>query len=110
MGKRELNCARILPGHYSCQVSLNMKNFFRRFWRQNNERPPAMLSEAKACAIASTALADSPYGTMMTMARLDNREGKQVWIVGSATIGSGMTVIVDDGTGEVLSREPWGVR
>ena len=87
-----------------------MKNFFRRFGRQNNERPTAKLSQAQACAIANAAVSDSPYKAMMTMARVDNRDGKRVWIVGSATIGSGMTVIVDDATGKILHREPWGVR
>jgi hypothetical protein len=87
-----------------------MTNFFRRFWKQGKNGQKAALSDAQACAIANAAVADTPYKDLMGMVKLENRDGHWTWIIGSTTIGSGMTVIIDDATGEITQREPWGVR
>jgi hypothetical protein len=32
------------------------------------------------------------------------------WLIGTATVGSGVTIRISDATGEILERRPWGVR
>jgi hypothetical protein len=87
-----------------------MAKFFQRFWGRPKPKPVTVLSESQACAIANAAVDETPYAPSMGMVKLENREGRWVWIIGSATVGSGINIIIDDATGKVTGRETWGVR
>ena len=73
-------------------------------------QPKSALTAQQASAIAETAVIGTHHAGNMWMSRLDTFNGQRVWIVGSASKGSGITVIIDDATGNIVSCKPWGVR
>ena len=88
-----------------------MIGILRRLFARGKRRPATRLTEEEVRAIADAAVADLAFlKDLMTMIRVDEREGRVLWHVGSATRGSGWTVTVDDATGQVIDRQKWGVR
>lgn len=83
----------------------------RAWWRRGG-RPQTRLTPEQAQAIANAAMTGdwSCYAGKMGAVSMERRDGRVLWQVGSATIGSGATVTVDDATGAVLDRRGWGVR
>lgn len=83
----------------------------RAWWRRGG-RPETRLTPEAARAIADAAMTGdwSRYAGKMGMVSIERRDGRVVWLIGSATIGSGVTVTIDDATGAVLDRRRWGVR
>ena len=49
-----------------------------------------------------------PYGTIVSLPR--RGDSRPVWVVSTATIGSGWRVNVDDATGEAGPVTRWGLR
>ena len=87
-----------------------MFSFFERLWRRTHPQHSTLVSETQALSIANEAVVETPYHSMMGMATVEDHDGRRVWIVGSRTIGSGIIVVIDATTGEVVGRESWGVR
>jgi hypothetical protein len=80
----------------------------RLFGRPLAVRPKdCRLSEAEALDIARDAIGGSMPIAVTTV--ITTPEGIE-WHIGTATIGSGMRVRIDDATGAVLDRTKWGVR
>ncbi len=74
-------------------------------------RPATRLSEAEALGIGRKALAsDMPLFVKHVKRRTDGPADRVEWVIGTATIGSGHTVRIDDATGTVLEVAPWGLR
>jgi Bacterial CdiA-CT RNAse A domain len=97
---------------------LPMMSLIRRLFPHRTPRPSTRLTQAEAEAIAAGVVPDW-YKKLMTMASVAERDGRFVWQIRSATIGSGLIVVVDDATGDVIeqrgwvfvreARRPWGV-
>ena len=79
-------------------------------------QPPTRLSQAEVLALAAAAMQElqigrglaHSYGLVPSLPRL--ADGRVVWTVSTATIGSGWSVSVDDATGEVGPVKRWGLR
>lgn len=82
-----------------------MLNFFSRLFKLGRPELKPSLSAQQACAIAEKAVEGSDCVGIMGVTRLIYQDGKLIWAVGSANIGSGMTVLIDDATGAVISCE-----
>ena len=77
------------------------------FGRATVTRPPCRLTDAEALALAREALGGRmPLFVSGVSAAADG----VVWTVGTATIGSGCWVSIDDATDTVLECRRWGVR
>jgi hypothetical protein len=75
------------------------------------DRPATRLREAAALEIARNALQrDVPLFVSRVRRRSDGPADRIEWLIGTATVGSGQTVRIDDASGEVLEVAPWGVR
>lgn len=83
----------------------------RAWWRRGG-RPETRLTPEQARAIANAAMTGewSWYAGKMGIASVEERDGRVLWRIGSATRGSGVIVTVEDATGVVLDRQGWGVR
>lgn len=79
----------------------------KMFGRPQDSRPAYRLTELEALEIARCAL-DAPR-PLHVVSVTQTDQGAQ-WLIGTATVGSGTTVRIDDTTGEVLERKRWGVR
>jgi hypothetical protein len=74
-------------------------------------RPATRLSEAEALEIARKALRRDVSLFVKDVKRSTGGPADGIeWVIGTATIGSGQTVRVDDRTGAVLEVARWGVR
>ena len=62
-----------------------------------------------AAEAASATFASAPFGGILGP-RAYQQDGRLLWEVRSATIGSGWTAVVDDATGECLEVKRWGIR
>jgi hypothetical protein len=88
-------------------------SIWRAFYRKLHGAPepkPSLLSEQQARDVAETAVLGTHHAGNMWMAELGHLDGRLIWIVGSASVGSGITVTIDDATGDVISCKPWGIR
>lgn len=83
----------------------------RAWWRRGGQAETRLTPE-QARALANAAMTGdwSWYAGKMGMVSTERRDGRVLWQIGSATIGSGATVIIEDATGVVLDRRGWGVR
>jgi hypothetical protein len=70
-------------------------------------RPRCRLTETEALQIARNELGDA---TPLHVTRIARTERGIEWQIGTATIGSGATVSIDDATGAVIERGKWGIR
>jgi hypothetical protein len=87
---------------------VNLATLIRAFFgRAIVPRPPCRLSDAEALAIATGVLGNRATlfvrGVRTTPAGI-------VWDIGTATVGSGSEVAIDDATGALLERRTWGIR
>jgi hypothetical protein len=74
-------------------------------------RPATRLSEAEALEIAGKVLScDMTLFVRDVKRRSDGQTDGAEWVIGTATIGSGRTVRIDDASGAVLEVARWGVR
>jgi hypothetical protein len=87
-----------------------MIEIIRRLFSRRTHRSATRLSQQDVLAIAATAATDALLADLMTITSVEQRDGRLIWHIGSATVGSGLTVTVDDATGEVIERKTWGVR
>jgi hypothetical protein len=79
--------------------------------RSASSRPETRLREAEALEIARNALQrDVPLFVSAVKRRADGAADGIEWVIGTATVGSGQTVRVDDASGAVLEVASWGVR
>ena len=70
-------------------------------------RPPCRLTETEALQIARKELG----GEMpLYVTKIAQTERGIEWQIGTATIGSGATISIDDATGAVIERGKWGIR
>ncbi len=91
---------------------------FRRLFRswfgagQDTESPGLQprLREDEVLAIAGKAVGGDPIDEHFCVEELEEGSGALIWSVGSATVGSGLYVRVDDATGRVVEIKRWGVR
>jgi hypothetical protein len=70
-------------------------------------RPACRLSEHEALEIARAAVGAAQPCFVQNVRQT---EAGVEWLIGTASIGSGVTIRISDATGEVLERRPWGVR
>jgi hypothetical protein len=82
----------------------------RRLFGRKAQRPVTRLSEQEVRAIAKAAVAEGFFKDLMTITSVEQRDGRVLWHVGSATRGSGLWVTVNDATGEVVEQKKWGIR
>jgi len=87
-----------------------MLGFLRRLIGRQRFGPHSLLSAKQACEIAERAVTGTYYAGKMTFSKLENRDGKLIWLISSVTKGSGVIVTVDDATGELMHNERWGIR
>jgi hypothetical protein len=79
--------------------------------RSASSRPATRLNEAEALEIARKALQrDTPLFVNEVKRRTDGPTDGIEWVIGTATVGSGQTVRIDDASGDVLEVARWGVR
>jgi hypothetical protein len=77
------------------------------FGMQAAPRPPCRLTEAQELEFARGVVGDAKPCYVRGVVQSD--AGVE-WLIGTATLGSGMTIRVSDATGEVLEGSSWGVR
>lgn len=82
-----------------------MFNFLSRIFKQHPPELKSTLTAQQACAIAEKAVVGMEWAGLMTMSRLITQNGKLIWAIGAATRGCGMSVMIDDATGVVISCE-----
>lgn len=87
-----------------------MLNFLRRLFGQGQPIPKSVLSVQQACDIAEKMVSGTHCAGTMNLSKLENRDGKLIWLVSSVTVGSGAMVTIDDATGAVMQSERWGIR
>ena len=87
-----------------------MLKFLRSVFNKGQTEMTTGLTAEQACAIAENEVKGSDWAGQMTMSTTERRDEKLVWIIGSPTVGSGMTVTIDDASGTVISCGTWGVR
>jgi hypothetical protein len=80
-----------------------MMSFLRRLFEPAAPKLKSRLTAQQACAIAENAVLGTNSAGTMGVSRLMWQDGKLIWAIGSTNMGSGMTVLVDDATGTVLS-------
>lgn len=73
-------------------------------------RPVTRLSREEVIDIARAAIRDRPRSQDLGLAEARREDGRLVWHVSTATVGSGYCVMIDDATGTVISEGGWGVR
>ena len=74
------------------------------------DSPSTRLSADQAVQIARSAVEDVSTRELLTMTRIDDRNGTLVWTVSQAVMGRATHVEVDDSTGQVLKVYATGVR
>ncbi len=67
-----------------------------------------VLAEAAFSAAGIKRASGQPYGLISSMAKVE--DGRLVWSVSTATIGSGWRVTIDDATSEAGRVTRWGLR
>lgn len=72
--------------------------------------PPTRMTRDAALAAARAAAAAAGVADALDITALRRDGDRVVWVVGTATVGSGVTVEVDDATGAAGAVERWGVR
>jgi hypothetical protein len=89
---------------------MSVRKFLGRLF--HNQRPAiaTRLSSDQAVAIARAATPDDPLCEDLAMTMVEERDGKPVWIVSSATIGLTLLVVIDDENGRTLEVKRLGVR
>ena len=70
-------------------------------------RPSCRLTETEALQIARNELGDA---TPLYVTGIARTERGIEWQIGTATVGSGTTISIDDATGVVIEQGRWGVR
>lgn len=81
-----------------------------RRWLGRTPPPSTRLREEDVIAIAQGAAETDAERQDLTMVTLVRREGRAVWVVGTAGIGRTFAVEIDDATGRVLERKWHGGR
>lgn len=87
-----------------------MLSFLRRLFGRGQPILKSALSVQQACGIAEKVVSGTHCAGMMNLSKLENRDGKLIWLISSVTVGSGAIVTIDDATGAVMQSERWGVR
>lgn len=78
--------------------------------RGSAKTPSANLSEGKVLRIASVAASSAGASRELTLASRSTRDGRIVWSVSEAAIGSVLVVDIDDETATVLAVRRVGLR
>jgi hypothetical protein len=82
-------------------------SLLQRLFSHPPKRPACLLTETEALAIARTAV-DTTMPLHVT--RVAQTGAGIEWQIGTATVGSGWTVRIDDASGAVIECRRWGVR
>jgi hypothetical protein len=72
--------------------------------------PQTRMTKEEVMGLAAEAFAKTRIDEVLLWPTVRSIDGRLTWIVGTATVGSGCTVSIDDATGEVGPVEYWGVR
>ncbi len=86
-----------------------MFEFIHHFFTRHTQQTKTKLAEEEVLIIARDA-ADQPLRDSMCMIKVEERKGRLVWTVASATIGSGLEIAIDDATGKIINIKHVGVR
>jgi hypothetical protein len=74
-------------------------------------RPPeTRMTREQVMALAAEAVAEARINHAFLGPTVRCIDGRLIWNVRSATIGSGWTLDIDDSTGEVGPVKRWGIR
>jgi hypothetical protein len=77
----------------------------------SDEKPPATrLSASSAIELAKQAAGGDLQGPILSLASVEERSGRLVWIVAAPVMGRTLEVEVDDQTGAVLAMNHRGIR
>ena len=87
-----------------------MFDFYKRLRKSRPAPAPTRLSRDAVLAIARSATANDPLAEELALVTLEQRAGRAIWIVASATVGTSLHVSIDDASGEVLEKQYLGVR
>lgn len=69
------------------------------------------LTEPEAIKLAQDAIKDSNFAELLTIATLNKDSGGNLtWVIGSATIGSGLEVTLDDESTRIIDIKEVGIR
>jgi len=85
-------------------------DFLARFLGKSPKPIPTRLSSDEAIAIARRAAADDPQCEDLTIASVEQKSGKAIWIVSPAVVGRHLVISIDDATGQVLEKQHFGTR
>jgi uncharacterized membrane protein YkoI len=85
------------------------------FWNwlrgvRQQEAPSTRLSAEQAIQIARAAVEEVSTRELLTMTRVDDRDGTLIWTVSQAVMGRATHVEVDDASGQVLRIYASGIR
>jgi hypothetical protein len=83
---------------------------FRRLLFGPPPPPETRMTKEEVMALAAEAFANTRTDDVLCWPTVHSVDGRLTWIVGTATVGSGWTISIDDATGEVGPVEHWGVR
>jgi hypothetical protein len=84
------------------------ESFLKRLFGRNSQKPPVCrLTNAQALEIASSSVSSD---TPLHVFRIEQTSDGIEWQIGTMTIGSGLSIRVDDRTGTIIECRPWGVR
>ena len=83
---------------------------FRRLLFGPSPFPETRMTNEEVIALAAAAFGKAGINDVLLWPTVRSIDGRLTWIVGTATIGSGYTVSIEDATGVVGPVKHWGVR
>lgn len=86
-----------------------MIELLRRMFGIRSE-PPTRMTRDAALAAARAAATAAGLDVDLGMTSIRREGDRTIWTVGTATVGSGVSIEIDDATGTAGPVTPWGVR
>jgi uncharacterized membrane protein YkoI len=80
------------------------------FFKRRKVDPATRLSRDAAVSIAQRAVSGDPLAAELSMTSVEQRDGRAVWLVSTATVGRRIIVVIDDASGDVLDKQHLGGR
>lgn len=82
----------------------------RIFRKDKDDKIQTRLTDSEAITIACTTEIAADHKDKMTLVKVIIEEGRPIWVVNSATMGSMIEVVIDDATGNVIKAGRIGIR
>jgi hypothetical protein len=88
---------------------MTLRHIIDRLLRRRTDlrRPACRLTELEVLDIATRAIGGNTTFYVRDVVQVGD---KVEWHIGTATVGSGIVVRINDATGEIIERHRWGVR